>query len=354
MRHLELFSGIGGFRRALDLLTEDRVLHFESVGFSEIDASAHKTYTSNYKVSKDEVDMGDIAAFVSLEKNIIDLPDFDMLTGGFPCQTFSMMGEMAGFDGERGEMFFKIIEILKSKNPKYVLLENVKNLYTHNKGETYKRIKAELEELGYNVISGIFNTSNFHLPQVRNRVFIFASKDDVPIELLTNEVMEYLNEDIELRSISRYDTVLDILSPSVDKKYYLSERVKPTILSNGTGGYTAKSEVNRRIARPLTASMHKMHRACQDNYYCDDFIKSKGEDNSTISLTKEEQCKLPIRRITPEEAFMLQGFSAEFVHKARKAGVSNGALYKQAGNAVSVNTVYAIMLYLIRNGYIKE
>ncbi|MEG1400769.1 DNA (cytosine-5-)-methyltransferase [Bacteroides sp.] len=355
MRHLELFSGIGGFRRALDLLSNDCDINFESIGYSEIDEKAQITYMSNYIIEDDEAILGNISAFVSSDTNVKSLPNFDLLTGGFPCQTFSMMGQLDGFKGDRGQMFFKILNILGRKRPRYVLLENVKNLYTHNKQQTYKRIKKELEDLGYNVISGIFNTAEFYLPQIRNRVFIFASQDPLPIDMLSSEeVRANLDANLEACSINRYKDVLDILSPKVDVKYYLSEKVKPTILSDGTGGYNAKSEINRRIARPLTASMHKMHRACQDNYYCDDFILSKGENNHTITLDKDEQCKMNIRRITPEEAFMLQGFPVEFVHNARNAGVSNGALYKQAGNAVSVNTVYAIVLYLINNGYINE
>ncbi len=355
MRHLELFAGIGGFRRALDLISQDTDIQFESIGFSEIDANAHVTYTSNYEIAEDEVVLGDIVKFTLSSEDVKALPNFDLLTGGFPCQTFSMMGQLDGFSGDRGQMFFKILNILGRKRPRYVLLENVKNLFTHDKGKTYKRIKTELEGLGYNVISGIFNTANFQLPQIRNRVFIFASRDELPItELNPDEIKANLDSNIDLCSISKYSDVLDILSADVEQRYYLSERVKPTILSDGTGGYCAKSEINRRIARPLTASMHKMHRACQDNYYCDDFIQSRGENNNTITLEKKEQCKMSIRRITPEEAFMLQGFPEEFVHNARKAGVANGSLYKQAGNAVSVNTVYAIVRYLINNGLIRE
>ena len=94
MTHLELFSGIGGFRRALDLLTNDGVMEFESVGYSEIDAKASLTYTSNYN-TEGEVVLGDIVAFTANRQNIENLPDFELLTGGFPCQTFSVMGKQA-------------------------------------------------------------------------------------------------------------------------------------------------------------------------------------------------------------------------------------------------------------------
>ena len=167
-------------------------------------------------------------------------------------------------------------------------------------------------------------------------------------------IIDYFNEIKCNASILTYDTVLDILSKDADEKYYLSERVKPTILSDGTGGFQSKSEINKLIARPLTASMHKMHRACQDNYYSKQFIKSNGVIDDADGLTKEELRKLPIRKLTPREAFMLQGFPADFVYNAHQAEVSNGALYKQAGNAVSVNVIYAIVYYLIHNNIISK
>lgn len=135
MKHLELFAGIGGFRRAMDALTNDHIMDFHCVGYSEIDPKAETTYRVNYIIDKDEIVMGDIVAFTNDKKNIKSLPNFDLLTGGFPCQTFSMMGNQTGFDEDRGQMFFRIMDILMVKKPKYVLLENVKNLWNHDKVE---------------------------------------------------------------------------------------------------------------------------------------------------------------------------------------------------------------------------
>lgn len=126
MNHLELFAGIGGFRQAMDLLTKDKIMKFNCVGFSEIEDKAIKTYRANFQISPNEIFMGDIVQFTSDESNIEALPDFDLLTGGFPCQTFSMMGKQEGFHEDRGQMFFRILDILKIKRPRYVLLENVK------------------------------------------------------------------------------------------------------------------------------------------------------------------------------------------------------------------------------------
>lgn len=358
MKHLELFSGIGGFRRAMDLLTIDKIMNFESIGYSEIDTNAIKTYTANYNPKDTEIALGDIVEFTSDMNNIEGLPHFDLLTGGFPCQTFSMMGKKEGFNEDRGQMFFKILDILRIKRPKYVLLENVKNLYTHDKKKTFQRIKFELESLGYNVISNIFNTSSFHLPQNRSRILIFATTNAIPDNFAesfnSDKVKAYFDKFYKKSSLITAETVIDFLKKKVEQKYFLSERIKPTILSDGSGKFKSNSEINQEIARPLTASMHKMHRACQDNYYSSDYIESKGLINPAKTKSKEELAKLPIRRITPEEAFLLQGFPEEFVIKARTSKVSDIALYKQAGNAVSVNTIYAVLYFLIKNNIITE
>ena len=359
MRHLELFAGIGGFRRAMDLLTQDNIMNFHCIGYSEIDSKAVRTYCANYNPDENgEVALGDIVSFTNDVENIINLPNFDLVTGGFPCQTFSMMGKQAGFNEDRGQMFFRILDILRVRRPRYVLLENVKNLKNHDKGRTFTRIREELEALGYNVFADIFNTANFHLPQTRNRLLIFATSEPVPCnfaELFNCEnIADAFNNVYEDLSTNHYATVNDLLLREVAPRYFLSERIKPTILADGSANFKSRSDINMSIARPLTATMHKMHRACQDNYYSQDFIESNGTVNPVETMTKEELARLPIRKLTPEEAFMLQGFPAAFAINGRNAGVSDGSLYKQAGNAVSVSTIYATLYFLITNNIIHE
>ncbi len=354
MRHLELFAGIGGFRRALDLVQQDTHIPMECVGFSEIDTNARKTYIANFHPNQNEIDMGDIVAFTAVKDNIQALPDFELLTGGFPCQSFSMMGNQEGFeDAARGQMFFRIIDILRVKRPRYVLLENVKNLYTHDKGRTFQVIKQQLEKLGYSVFFDIFNSNDFQIAQIRNRVYILCVLGKHKYNF-SNELVRdfFVNIDGDV-SIERQTSVLDVLQENVAAKYYLSERIKPTILSDGSANFRSKSDINRDPARPLTATMHKMHRACQDNYYSDNYILSHGEDNPVDYCTKEELSRLAIRKLTPQEAMQLQGFPPVWSINAQQAGVSDGSLYKQAGNAVSVNIVYAIMRYCIANNIIQ-
>ena len=231
------------------------------------------------------------------------------MIGGFPCQPFSMMGAEKGFEDTRGTLFFRIAEILKYKidqgrKPRTVILENVRSLRTHNKGKTFKTIKRVLEnELNYKVFDQVLNTADYGIPQTRNRTYIVCFAND-------NAEFEFPDKQ-ELNL-----TLQDLLETEVDDKYFLSERILPTILSDGTGGYKAKSEIDLKIARPLCATMAKMHRACQDNY-----------------VTQNNR----VRRLTPRECARLQGFPDDFV-----IPVSDSQAYKQFGNAVTVNVSRAV------------
>lgn len=348
MNHLELFAGIGGFRQALTLLQKDFNFEQDTVAYSEIDDSAVNTYNSVFD-TEGEIAIGDIVAFCENENSIFELPDFDLLTGGFPCQAFSMMGKQKGFDDMRGNVFFQILEILKRKKPKYILLENVRNLLSHDKGKTFEYIVHSIKECGYpNIYYDVFNTEDFGLAQKRNRVFIFATTENIPnFEFSSDIIKDVFSKIIDKTSLLKQKNTHEVLEKSVDEKYYLSNVIKPTILSSGTKNYKSKSEINPLIAKPLTATMVKMHRACQDNYFSDGYINSANpEEYVKIEYSKEELCNQRIRKITPKEAFRFQGFDDEYYSKLELSGNSNTQLYKQAGNAISVNTVYAIMYYL--------
>jgi DNA (cytosine-5)-methyltransferase 1 len=352
MTHLELFAGIGGFRRAIDLFCQDNNQESACLGFSEIDPFAVKSYKAIHNTDG-EIELGDIQKFVGNER-LNELPTFELLTGGFPCQAFSMMGKKRGFEDERGEVFYRIIDILNNSQPNYILLENVRNLKTHDEGRTYREvIRALSEDANYEVDAVVLDTKDFGLPQTRRRIFIFGInrnhlRNGQTVCLKQEEIMGIPANLEQQISLNRYESVLDgLLSPKVDSKYYLSDKIKPTILANGSKNFESKSEINQVVARPLTASMVKMHRACQDNYYSDQFLNARDpKEYLKQSFSKEEQASHAIRKITPEEAFKLQGFNSEDVQKAKAAGVSDHQLYRQAGNAVSVNTVYGLLHYL--------
>lgn len=347
IKHLELFSGIGGFRQAIELLSRDFNFTQRTIGFSEIDKYATKTYKAAFKEEGKEI--GDIVAFNSKSDNLLELEEFNLLTGGFPCQPFSMMGSQKGFKDRRGGLFFEIITIIKSKRPRYILLENVKNLITHNGGETIKVIVDELKNSGYHVYYDVFNSNDFGLAQTRNRVYIFATLDNLRGFKFNSALVKSVF-DLKLKnscSLNIQNNTHDILDQKVDKKYYLSEKIKPTILSNGTKTFKSKSTINPLIARPLTATMVKMHRACQDNYFSDEYINSDNPiEFSKIKFSLDELLKMNIRKLTPKECFLLQGFGNNYIKRVLKSGNSEGQLYKQAGNAISVNTVYSILYYI--------
>ncbi len=313
MRVVSLFSGIGGLDQG-----------FIDAGYDVIwanDFDKYAAYTYERNNPEGVMHLGDINE-IALE----DIPEHDVLIGGFPCQPFSMMGEQRGFEDTRGTLFFRIAEIINyqiehNRAPKVIILENVRRLLTHDKGNTFSTIKRALENLGYRVFSEVLNSADFGVPQTRKRLFIVCFRNqDIAFEYPKARELEL--------------TMHDILERDVDPKFYLSEKVKPTILSDGTGGYVAKSEINQSPARPLCATMAKMHRACQDNYYSDDYILGNGDTNS-------------IRKLTPRECARLQGFNDDFVIE-----VSNTQAYKQFGNAVTVNVSRAVA-EKIRN-YLEE
>ncbi|GAA9131600.1 DNA cytosine methyltransferase [Helicobacter pylori] len=302
MKVASLFSGIGG----LDLGFIQN--SFEIVWANDFDRYAVETYKANIGQN---IVLGDI----EIEKDHIC--GHDILIGGFPCQPFSTLGSLQGFEDRRGTLFFTICEIIKKYRPKIVVLENVKNLINHNKGESFKRILFELNELDYQVNYDILNTLDFGIPQQRNRVFIVALRKNSFTNL----------EFIFPAKISCKISTLDLLDKQVELKYFISQRMIKTILGRGTKGYIVEPSIDTPIAKTLTATMHKCHRASQDNYYTDLKNWERYKDNNYST----------IRRLTPNEARKLQGFPGNF-----KQVVSDTQSYKQFGNAVSVNVSFAL------------
>lgn len=295
MKVVSFFSGLGGLDKG-----------FADTGYNiiwanDFDKYAVQTYKANFG---GHIVLGDINE-IPLE----EIPDCDVLIGGFPCQPFSMMGQQKGFEDTRGTVFFRIAEFLddkikKDKKPKAVILENVRSLKIHNNGKTYKEIHHVLQDvLGYKVFCDILNSADYGVPQTRNRTYMVCFDNQTAQYIFPGK--QELNQ-----------TLQDLLESEVDNKYFLSDRILPTILSDGTGGYKSKSEIDLKIARPLCATMAKMHRACQDNY-----VTQKGR----------------IRRLTPRECARLQGFDDSFV-----IPVSDCQAYKQFGNAVTVNVAKAV------------
>jgi DNA (cytosine-5)-methyltransferase 1 len=353
IRVLDLCSGIGGFRAGCGLLEASNIA-FNVVGYAEIDKYPKIGYQAMFDTNH-ELDLGDIIRLTrsdgesfkggflqkkrSRSKRIDEhVPDHDLLFAGFPCQPFSQMGAKLGVDDMlgRGELIFDLVEIIREKQPSFFILENVKKFFTHNGGRLCELIKEELKVLGqgYEVQTWVLNAKNFSVPQVRNRLFIVGCSKKI-----STKVLDLPQE----TGCSAYEQgVHHFLEKNVDEKYYLSERIKKTILSEGTGGWKAKAEINKFVARPLTKTMHKMHRASQDNYYSDSFINGVW-DKKNQQVIEAKVGHNRIRRITPFEALKIQGFPESLIAKALKSGLSDTRLYMAAGNAVPPPLVAAVL-----------
>lgn len=310
---VSLFAGIGGID-----------LGFEFAGFNciwanDFDKWACQTYRANVG---EHIVEGDIR----LVKD--QIPDHDILVGGFPCQPFSTLGKLQGFEDEqnRGTLFFEIMDIVKKHDTKVIVLENVKNLITHDKGNTFKRILKELDEAGYYTNWQILNSQDYGVPQRRNRVFFvcFSKK------YFKNVDFEYPEKE-ELKV-----TTQDLLDEDVPENYFLTEKISHTILGEGTKGYIVKPTIDLPISKTLTATMHKMHRASQDNYVTD----QKNYDRNV----KDKVKRINVRKLTPNECRKLQGFPSDW-----KQVVADGHAYKQFGNAVTVNVAYKVAFNVMKH-----
>lgn len=207
MKFIDICSGIGGFRSALEKHGH------ECVAFAEIDKFAKQSYKAIYDTENEE-ELDDITS-VTDEHFRLYRGQVDIITGGFPCQAFSIAGNRRGFEDTRGTIFFHIARAIKEIQPSYVLLENVKGLLSHDKGRTYGTIVQALDELGYFIEWGLFNSKYWGVPQNRERVYILVTRKDVWKEpKLFNLVKQQTSVDTRL---------VDILEKDVDESYYLSE-----------------------------------------------------------------------------------------------------------------------------------
>jgi DNA (cytosine-5)-methyltransferase 1 len=292
---IDLFSGIGGFRIA-----------FEENGFkcifsSEIDKFACKTYYDNFGV----VPSGDITL---IDEKLI--PKFDVLTAGFPCQPFSLAGKQKGFNDEiRGTLFFEIFRILKYHKPRAFLLENVKNLVHHNKGNTFATICNKLKELNYNIHYQVLNSKDFGIPQNRARIYIVGFLDKV---------------DFKFPEPKHDKTLLfSILEKVVDDKYTLSDKLW-------------MGHQNRKLAHLEKGNGFGYKLFDQYSEYSSTISARYYKDGSEILIKQDN--KNP-RKLTPREAARLQGFPDEF-----KITCSDTNAYKQFGNSVTVPVISQIAM----------
>lgn len=324
MRAFSLFSGIGGFDLALQ-----RTGH-ELVGACEIDKYARSVYARRFP----NVKLWQNATTIDPK----DIPDFDIMCAGFPCQAFSIAGQRSGFEDTRGSLFFEIARIVKEKLPSVLLLENVRGLLNHDKGRTFATILAVLENLGYkNLRWSVLNSKDFGVPQNRERVFIVGHLGNG----CAREVLSVRGNDQETNG-----SQIEMIKDSTDDTYrlYSTDGVARTLRANA-GGMGAKTGLYTEIIDiKIIADRSRNYRGGGRN-----LESPKSYSNSLTSVEKDnmvlEKIKngsIRIRRLTPVECERLQGFPDGWTE-----GHSDTQRYKMCGNAVTVPVVEYILRYLL-------
>ena len=301
---IDLFAGIGGTRLGFYQTNAVNI-----VFSSEWDKFAQKTYYANYG----DMPHGDITKI-----NEKDVPDHDILVGGFPCVAFSQAGLKLGFEDTRGTLFRDIARIVKEKRPKAFLLENVKNLLGHDKGRTFKVIYNTFADMDYAVFYHVFAAKDFGVPQNRERIYIvgFDKKQ------VTN--WNDFSFPIEPKTPT---SVGDILESNVDPKYTISDKL--------WAGHQRRKIENKAAGKGFGYSLFNVN-----SPYTNTISARYYKDGSEILI--EQPGKNP-RKITPREASRLQGFPKEFI-----IPVSDTQAYKQFGNSVAVPVINAIAKEIIK------
>lgn len=304
LKFIDLCAGIGGFRAAF----EDSTTHCQLT--CEIDKFCHTTYSNNFTDLSFEKDITKIDEF--------SLEDFDILCAGFPCQAFSLGGKKEGFKDIRGTIFFDIVRILNEKRPSSFILENVKNLKRHDKGNTFKVIEQKLDELNYWYADLLVNAKHF-VPQKRERIYIVGLSKDIFTKAEFDNLINNIQTKYNIIKQNELPNFKDILETTVHDKYTLSDKLwsflqshanKHALKGNGFG-FGLMNPQEDMTSRTLTARYYK--------------------DGSEILVAQKG--KNP-RRLTPRECARLMGYDDSF-----KIVVSDTQAYKQFGNSVVVPVV---------------
>lgn len=293
------------------------------IGYSEIDRFAIQVYEKHFP---DHRNFGDISTIVTT-----DLPDFDLLVGGFPCQAFSIAGKRRGFDDTRGTLFFEIARILRDKRPRYFLLENVKGLLSHDSGKTFSTILGVLTDIGYEYQWQVLNSKNFGVPQNRERVFIIGNIRGEPRSKVF-PIGESSTGDFEPQgdAQSKGERVRSNLASTLAQRDYKGGNNLIQLNNSAQGG--------NRQPKILDDYNHRMRQDGNTGTVRSTFgNEAPGNGNKLVDGTK-------IRRLTPLECERLQGFPDGWTDI-----LSDTQRYKTLGNAVTTNVIKYIISRLYAN-----
>jgi len=307
VRYFSMFSGIGGFELGIEQAAKDLGLTTECVGYSEIDKHAIATYERHFNHDN----YGDATTI-----NPTTLPEFDLLVGGFPCQAFSIGGKRLGFEDTRGTLFFDIARIIKAREPRYFILENVKGLLNHQGGKTFGLILRTLDELGYDVQYQVLNSKDYGVPQSRERVYIVGNLGGTPRPKVFPAP----------RPSNPYSTVGKSTETAVARTL--------TAGGNSGGNHSGMTILELTGARSQSQRLY-------DPAGLSPTISTGGATTGGAEVPKIQQGST-IRRLTPVEFERLQGFPDGWTVGA------DTQRYKQCGNAVTVNVVRYVAERLLK------
>lgn len=343
-----LFAGIGGIDKGFETAKYDNA-NYELLWANEMDKYANVTYQHNFNNKLIQGNIVNILQPVSKDdlvkhKEILKQP-IDILTAGFPCQPFSIAGTQKGFaDKEKGNLFYSIIDLLQQLDIKYntkpriVFLENVKNLLSHDKGNTFKTIKTELENNGYTVYYTVLNTYEYsNIPQNRERIYIVAFRDKIDY----NNFIENISLDLPKQKIDKtteikieeIKNIIDFPSKNISDKYFYTKEKYPKLFTDN--GINLGNEITEKYC--FYQCRRNQYVRQNKNNVCPTLTANMGTGGHNVPLILS---KKGIRKLTPEETFKLQGFPIhngyELPKKFENRNYPDSQLYKQSGNAVSV------------------
>lgn len=346
---VSLFSGVGGFEEGLSKSN----LNSQVVFASEIDSHAQKSYTANF---------GNTDLFGDITKiDEKDIPNHDLLLAGFPCQSFSIAGLQQGFNDTRGTLFFDVARILKEKKPKYILLENVKNLVSHDNGTTFKTIIKTLNELGYTIDFTVLNSVEAGLAQNRERTFIVGVLDGKINDYTKdkrNKKIDDLKANFKYNGFNFFNNlnfdneqlyIKDIITEDTRSNFLITNNSVTQFLNNNSFNED-KICVNKikkifDLPRDVWNDLERQRRV-YSIYGISPTILARSD---TTKVFINNLNKPYIRKFTPTENFKLQGFDDNFINNIQEnTSVSITQQYKQAGNAVSPPIITGII-----NNFIK-
>lgn len=349
---VSLFSGIGGFEEGLKLAG----IANEVVFASEIDEAAKKSYAANFDTANLH---GDIT---KIDEN--DIPNHDLLLAGFPCQSFSIAGRMKGFEDIRGTLFFDVARILNAKKPKYILLENVKNLISHDQTRTIRKILNTLNDIGYTVDFTVINSCEAGVPQNRDRTYICGiyqgeTEPFVPDRrsIKADALKKELNRG-EFKGFNFFDSIVfscnkrhieDVLEESVADSFYFENDKIVEFLKINMPQDIDKAE--NRIVKlfDLPREVHNDLERQRRVYSVKGISPTVLARADSTKIFVKHNGHPAIRKITAVENFYMQGFDKEFVENIRRIGASNTQMYKQSGNAVSPPVIQKITKTIFDN-----